>query len=406
MHVLLIHQAFAGLDEAGGTRHYEMAHLLAQAGHKVSIITSPVSYITGRRTSKQVQAKQQQSIPGVTIYHTYTYAALHRSFMHRVFSFFSFMASSFSKGLQVHQVDLVWGTSPPIFQGFTAWLLAFLKKVPFLFEVRDLWPAFAIAVGVLKNKTLIKLSLWLEKFLYRRATKVIVNSPGYLEHVKELGGREVTLVPNGVDPEMFSNTDITSSNAWINQKKDNFIILYAGAHGISNDLITVLQTAKLVEKEPAIQFWMVGDGKEKVHIMQQADQMDLTNIAFFPSVSKLGMNQVLAAADACIASLLSIEMYKTTYPNKVFDYMAAGKPVILAIDEVIRQLVEDANAGLFSEPGNPAAMADAVCYCYTHQDTVLQMGLNGRKYVSSILIAAHITTAFQQIIEKMVETHE
>ena len=349
MHVLLIHQAFAGLDEAGGTRHYEMAHLLAQAGHKVTIITSSVSYITGKRTSKQALAKQQQSIPGVTIYHTYMYAALHRSFVHRVFSFFSFMASSFIKGLQVHQVDVVWGTSPPIFQGFTAWLLAFLKRVPFLFEVRDLWPAFAIAVGVLKNKILIKLSLWLEKFLYRRATKVIVNSPGYLEHVKALGGREVTLVPNGVDPEMFSNTGIPSSNAWINRKKDNFIILYAGAHGISNDLITVLQTAKLVEKEPAIQFWMVGDGKEKVHIMQQADQMDLTNIAFFPSVSKLEMNQVLAAADACIASLLPIEMYKSTYPNKVFDYMAAGKPVILAIDGVIRQLVEDANAGLFSK---------------------------------------------------------
>ncbi len=406
MHVLLVHQAFAGLDEAGGTRHYEMACLLAEAGHKVSIITSPVSYITGKSASNQKKYTKQEPVPGVTIYRTYSYSALHRSFVHRVFSFFSFMASSFIKGMQIHHVDLVWGTSPPIFQGFSAWLLAFMKRVPFLFEVRDLWPAFAIAVGVLKNKTLIKLSLWLERFLYSHADKVIVNSPGYLAHVSEHGGREVILVPNGVNPEMFSNACTSSSNDWINRKRDNYIILYAGAHGLSNDLTTILQAAKLVEKEPAIHFWMVGDGKEKAHIMQQAEQMRLTNTTFFPSVSKLEMNQVLAAADACIASLLPIEMYKTTYPNKVFDYMAAGKPVILAIDGVIRELIAVANAGIFSEPGNPAAMADAIYYCFTHQDTVLQMGLNGKKYVSLHFNRSVITKEFQQLVEDMVETHE
>jgi hypothetical protein len=165
MHILLIHQAFAALDEAGGTRHYEMARHLARRGHRITIITSPVSYLTGSARPGRIHwCEKETPEPGITILRTYTFRALHRSFFHRLLSFFSFMFSSFWVGLGVRKVDLVWGTSPPIFQGFTAWLLARLKRTRFLFEVRDLWPLFAIAVGVLHNKLLIRLSQWLEHF--------------------------------------------------------------------------------------------------------------------------------------------------------------------------------------------------------------------------------------------------
>ncbi len=176
MHILLIHQAFAALDEPGGTRHHELARYLTQQGHHVTIIASPVSYLTGRSVKNKVR-KETDDL-GVTIIRSCTLPALHRSFIWRVISFFSFMITSFINGLFVKKVDLVWGTTPPIFQGPTAWLLARLKGVPFLLEVRDLWPAFAVAVGVLKNNFLIRLSEWLEGFLYKHADQVIVNSPG------------------------------------------------------------------------------------------------------------------------------------------------------------------------------------------------------------------------------------
>ena len=205
MHILLIHQAFAALDEPGGTRHHELARYLAQKGHKVTVIASPVSYLTGNGQQKRVR-KQVDDL-GVTIIRSYTLPVLHRSFVWRILSFLSFMVSSFINGLFVRKVDLVWGTTPPIFQGPTAWLLARLKGTPFLLEVRDLWPAFAVAVGVLKNKTLIRLSEWLERFLYKHADLVMVNSPGYIDHVKTRGAREVALIPNGADPEMFDPAD-------------------------------------------------------------------------------------------------------------------------------------------------------------------------------------------------------
>lgn len=399
MHILLIHQAFASLQEAGGTRHFEMAKLLAEHGHKITIIASPISYITGKASSNGNHEADLSD--NIVIKRVWTYAALHKSFVHRVLSFFSFMVTSFIAGISTRKVDLVWGTSPPIFQGATAWLLAGLKRKPFLFEVRDLWPSFAIAVGVLKNRTLISLSHWLEKFLYRHASVVVVNSPGYVNHVKRLGAKSCVLIPNGVDPEMFQ-TDSDAPNEWLAKKMGKFVVLYAGAHGISNDLTTVLRAAQTLQNLPELQFWFVGDGKEKNNLMKQADAMALTNVHFFPSVSKQEMNQVLAAADITLASLLPLEEYKTTYPNKVFDYMAAGKPVLLMIDGVIRQVVENACAGIFVPPGNAQALADTLAPLISNRAQLQEMGSNGKDYVSQNFHRRQLTEQFRALIEKLV----
>jgi glycosyltransferase involved in cell wall biosynthesis len=209
VHILLIHQAFSALDEPGGTRHHELARHLVRRGHQVTIITSPISYLTGVSRQERIpwvdrQVDDDPTLEGrLTILRSYTYGALHRSFIHRVFSFLSFMISSFIVGLGVRKVDLIWGTSPPIFQGVTAWALARLKQSFFIFEVRDLWPAFAIAVGVLRNRVLIRASEWLEGFLYRHADLVMVNSPGFSTHVKQHGAKQLALIPNGADTSMF-----------------------------------------------------------------------------------------------------------------------------------------------------------------------------------------------------------
>jgi glycosyltransferase involved in cell wall biosynthesis len=377
MHILIIHQAFAALDEPGGTRHHELARFLVSKGHRVTVIASPVSYLTGKN-SPPFSAKTGGDI---TILRAYTYRALHKSFVHRVFAFVSFMVSSFFIGLGVKNVDVVWGTSPPIFQGLTAWLLARLKGAKFLFEVRDLWPDFAIAVGVLKSPTLIKLSFWLEKFLYRRADRMMVNSPGYVEHVRGRGARSVELIPNGADPEMFNPLDNGHSFRQKNFLKNKFVVLYAGAHGISNDLTVVLDAARLLEKDFKYRFVFLGDGKEKANLQALATEMGLKNVIFLPPLPKNEMAAALAGADACLAILKPLDEYKTTYPNKVFDYMAAGRPVVLAIDGVIREVVEAADCGVFAQPGNPAALAEAIARLAANRDEALRMGLAGRSYL-------------------------
>lgn len=382
MHILLIHQAFAALDEPGGTRHHELARYLAAHGHRVTVITSPVSYLTGTtQAGKGGRAGDLYEEAGITIWRVYTYAALHRSFFHRVISFFSFMFSSLWAGLKVSDVDLIWGTSPPIFQGLTAWSLARIKRVPFLFEVRDLWPAFAVAVGVLHQPLLIRLSEWLERFLYSHADRLIVNSPGFIEHVKQRGGRHVELVPNGADTLMFDPGSDGAEFRRQNGLEGKYVALYAGAHGMSNDLNILLDAAERLMDRPDIQIVLLGDGKEKPALQARAVEKGLLNVSFLKPLPKTDMPQALAAADACIAILRPVELYKTVYPNKVFDYMAAGRPVILAIDGVIRQVVEIAGAGIAVPPGDAESLAQAIRELADNPQTGKQMGLNGRSYV-------------------------
>jgi glycosyltransferase involved in cell wall biosynthesis len=375
MHILIIHQAFAALNEPGGTRHYELARYLSQRGQQVTIITSRVSYLTGK-----AEAPPNPTVPdqGITIQHAYTYTALHKSFVHRIFSFFSFMVSSFFIGLRVKDIDLVWGTSPPIFQSITAWLLARLRRKPFLFEVRDLWPAFAIEVGVLRNPLLIRLSEWLERFLYRHADQVVVNSPGFIEHVRRGGAAHITLVPNGADPRMFDPQADGALFRHTHGLEGKTIALYAGAHGLSNDLGVVLKAASLLRDRPEIAIVLLGDGKDKPALQAQAAVMKLENVFFIPPLPKANIGLALAASDACIAILKPIPLYATVFPNKVFDYMAAGRPVLLAIDGVIRQVIEEAQAGLFIQPGNPQALADAIRWIADHPEEARTMGLQGR----------------------------
>jgi glycosyltransferase involved in cell wall biosynthesis len=403
MHILLIHQAFAALDEPGGTRHHELARYLVSRGHRVTVIASPVSYLTGSVTSPP--SLPEDDGMGVRVIRASTYAALHKSFVHRVFAFLSFMISSFFLGLQVRDVDLVWGTSPPIFQGWTAWLLARLKRVPFLFEVRDLWPKFAIAVGVLKNRILIRMTLWLEHFLYCNADRVMVNSPGFIAHVTARGARRVELVPNGADPEMFDPADDGEAFRSAQQLEAKFVVMYAGAHGMSNDLGVVLGAAYQLADRPQVQIVLVGDGKEKPALVHLAGKMGLTNVSFLPPVPKSGMAGTLAGADACIAILKPLEAYKTTFPNKVFDYMAAGRPVVLAIDGVIREVVEAAGCGIFAEPGDSSALAEAIRRLAGDRITAMQMGMKGRAYLEEHFSRAALGEKLARLLEEMVDIY-
>jgi glycosyltransferase involved in cell wall biosynthesis len=383
MHILLVHQAFAAIDEPGGTRHHEIARHLAAKGHEVTIIASAVSYLTGGDAVKPKWKTVEKDGAHITIIRTYTYHAIHKSFVHRLFSFFSFMFSSFVVGLGVRNVDLVWGTSPPIFQAVTAWLLARLKGARFILEIRDLWPAFAVAVGVVKNKTLIRMTEWLEKFLYQRADRLMINSPGFFEHIRARGGEDLTLIPNGADMTMFDPNDDGETFREAHGLTEDFVVMYAGAHGLSNDLGVLLQAAALLRDEAGIKIVFLGDGKDKDQLVAEAETLGLENVLFLPSVPKDEMSGALAGADACVAILKPIEMYKTVYPNKVFDYMAAGRPVLLAIDGVVREVVENSKGGVFVEPGKPEKLAEAILKFSDSKDRCVEMGKNGRAYLEA-----------------------
>jgi glycosyltransferase involved in cell wall biosynthesis len=403
MKALLIHQAFASPQEAGGTRHYELAQHCRRSGHALTIVASDLSYLTGGKLISGGGLIHEQIVDGVRVLRARTAATLHRSFAWRVFAFFSFMLSSAWAGLRAGPVDVVMGTSPPIFQAVSAWLVAALRRKPFLLEIRDLWPEFAIDIGILTNPVLIALSRWLERFLYRHADHLLVNSPAYRDYLisKGLAPAKISLIANGVDPEMFDPA-ATGQEVRDQFKLDaKFVVVYAGAIGLANDIPTILHAALRLREHLGIHFLLVGDGKERPNMERLSRDLGLTNVTFTGPLPKTQMKGVLAAADACVASLKNIPMFRLTYPNKVFDYMAAGRPTVLAIDGVIRKVIEKAQAGIFAAPGDPAALAEAVLQLQRDPQSAREMGRRGRAYVVEHFNRHRQAPEFVRLLERL-----
>ncbi len=383
MKILLLNQVFVSPDEPGHTRHFEMAKFLQARGHELVIVASDLNYQTGKRTVERRGLFTEQKIDEVRVLRSYMIPALHRSYFWRIISFFSFMFSSVWTALQVQDADLIMGTTPPIFQAVSAWFVALVRRKPFLLEVRDLWPEFGVSMGVLKNPIVIALARRLEKFLYARAAHILVNSPAYKEYMIARGVPEckVTYIAYGTDVDMFNPTVDGSSIRRELGLEDNFVVLYAGAFGQANDIDTVLRAAKRLNDDVRIRFVLFGDGKERVRLKSDAERMKLTNVVFAGVRPKKEMPRVLAASDVCLAILQDIPMFRTTYPNKVFDTMAAGRATVLVIDGVSRELIESSNGGVYVRPNDDELLAQKILELSKDSARVKQMGVNARAYL-------------------------
>ena len=245
-HILLIHQVFVTPEFGGGTRHYELAKYLIQLGHRVTVIASNIDYLSGEK-----KLVSEETIDGIHIKYAQTYSALHKGIFNRALAFLSFAFSSFKLGKNTDNIDIIWGTSPPLFQSFTGLVLAKFKKVPFVFEVRDLWIDFARELNLVNNPLVITIFKWLEKQLYQSADHLIVNSPGFIPHINNIvPNKNITLFPNGVISEEFENLNkdktLQINKATFNPKHE-FKVLYTGNIGIANDIETIIVSANNIQ---------------------------------------------------------------------------------------------------------------------------------------------------------------
>jgi glycosyltransferase involved in cell wall biosynthesis len=383
MKILLVNQAFVSFDEPGFTRHFEMAKYLRERGHEMVIVASDVNYQTGTRIVEGRGFIIEQEIEGVRVLRGFMLPSLHRNYFWRIVSFLGFMFSAVAASLRVKDADLVIGSSPPIFQGFAAWFAAFLLRKPFLFEVRDLWPQFGIDMGVIKNPIVIFFSRALEKFLYNRAAHILVNSPAYKPYIVSRGvpADKITFIPYGTDVSMFTPEVDGSQVRRELGLDDKFIVLYAGAMGQANDIYTILRSADRLRDNTKIHFVLYGDGKENANLRAEAERLRLPNLTFAGAAPKTKMPAVVAASDLCIAILQDIPGFRMTYPNKVFDHMAAGRATVLVIDGVIREVIETSGGGVFVPPADDARLAQVIRELAADPARVQQMGRQAHDYL-------------------------
>lgn len=360
MKVLLIHQYFLEKDDGGGSRFNEMTRIWEEQGHDITVLAGMVHYSTGKKPEKYKGKYFFRDIfyNDVKVIRSHVSEAYNVSFWGRLWAYFSFVFSSIYAGLfkAKGKYDVIVVTSPPLFVGITAYVLSVFKRIPFVFEVRDLWPESAIDTGVLQNKMIIKFAYWFESFVYRKAKLINVLTPAFKDKLiddKNVPREKVIFIPNASDFSLSGkilenfDTDKFRKEHDLEGKK---VFTYVGAHGVANHLIQVVDAAEKLKDENDVLFLLIGGGMQKEMLQKEVNKRKLTNVRFVDAVPKSEVFKYILASDFGMSVLKKVDTFKTIYSNKTFDYMACKKPVIMVVDGVSRKLVEEAKCGIYIEP--------------------------------------------------------
>ncbi len=360
MKILLLHQYFLEEDDSGGSRWNEMVKVWTEAGNEVTVLAGMI-HANGSEKRAEYKKKHfvQKKQGSVNVWRCHVSESYNKSFAGRLWGYFSFMFSSMWAGLfkVKGKFDVVVVTSPPLFVGFSGYIISLFKKMPFVFEVRDLWPESAIDTGVLTNKFVIKVAFAFEKFIYKKAKLINVLTPAFyniLKNIKQVPEEKLTMIPNASDFSLSEGLLKEFDREAFRHQNDldgKFVITYVGAHGVANHLQQVLMAGKKLEDTNVV-FLLIGQGMEKEKLKKMAFDMNVTNVRFIDSVPKKEVFKYILASEMGASVLKKVDAFKTVYSNKTFDYMSCKKPVLMAIDGVSRRLVEDAQCGVYIEPEN------------------------------------------------------
>ena len=389
MRILVLHQYFLMPNRPGGSRFNELTRLWKARGHTVEVIAGNLDYNTGTVPTEYQQfwARRVEE-DGVSVWRCHVPSTYSTSYWGRAWAFFGFTLSASTAALRVQRPDVVIATSPPLVAAIPGWVAARVRRhpAPFVFEIRDLWPESAITTGVLSPRSPITRALYgLERWACRTAERINVLTPAFSEDLiarRLASPAKIWMVPNGADLALFHPAPREN---WVREKfgwGSKFVIMYTGAHGRANALHQLLETARLLRDRDDIVLAFVGDGPERQALEARAAEMRLANVTFCGAQAKQRMPDFINAADVGAAVLQNNPTFRTVYPNKVFDYMACERPVLLAIDGVARELVCDqAMAGIFAEPEDPQALAGAIRDLHRDPHLAASLGRAGRKWV-------------------------
>ncbi len=389
MRILIVHQYFLGPGDAGGSRFNQFARYWAEAGHDVTVLAGTVHYATGRKDPayKGRFVVRETAPGGVRVLRCYVSEAYNVSFVGRAWAYASFTLSSVWAGLTAApRPDVILATSPPLTVGVTAWLLRLLTGVPYVFEVRDLWPESAIDSGVLRNPLMKAVGYAMEWLSYRGARHVNVLTPAFEEVLRTRKGippDRLSMIPNGADLDLLSPGLKENRVRRELGLQGKFVVTYVGAHGRANRLMQLIEAAERLRDDPDVVILLVGDGMEKPMLQEEAARQGLGNVRFVDSVPKSEIGDYINASDVCTAVLQANDTFKTVYPNKLFDYMTCARPILLGIDGAARRLIEEAGAGVFAEPENPDDIAARVRDLEADPDRCEAMGRAGRRFVEA-----------------------
>jgi len=388
--ILVIHQQYLGPGEPGSLRFNEFARIWSEAGHDVCVVAGTVNYATGRTRPENEGIWLKNAQDGhVDVWRAHMPASYSKGYRGRMWSFLGFTMSGSHGAWRAGPADVVIASSPPLIAAIPGWVAARVRnpRAKFVFEMRDLWPESAVTTGVLKEGAPLTRTLYaLEARICKSADRIAVLTPAFEKDLVRRGLKDradIWTMPNGADTEMFLPGDRENAMRRRLGWGQKTVALYTGAHGRANALTQLILAAQHLRERPDVLIACVGDGPERRALEAHAAEAGLDNIRFHGAFAKDQMPEIVRAADIGVAVLQNNPTFKTVYPNKVFDYMCCEKPVVLGIDGAIRELVLGANAGVFSSPEDPLALAAAIAGLADDTERCRVMGRAGRAWVET-----------------------
>jgi glycosyltransferase involved in cell wall biosynthesis len=404
--VLIVTQFYPPETGAAQNRLSDLAERLSEYGNEVTVLTAMPNYPTGRvfERYRRLFVLQEQR-RGVRVIRTWIYVHPTRNFARRLLTYWSFVLSALAIGLiRVGRQDVVVVESPPLFLGLAGIVISRLRKARFVMNVSDLWPESAVAMGILRQPSLIRLSRWLEEFLYSRAELITGQTQGIVDSIqKRCPDKRVAVITNGVDVERFDEVD-ASDRVEVRDEfgvTDEFVVGYAGLHGLAQGLETVLEAAEILKERKDIVFVFVGSGPVKENMVRFQQRAGLTNVRFVANQPTNRIPAILAAFDAVVIPLKRLNVFRGALPSKLFEAMASGTPVVVAIEGEAKELVESANAGICVPPEDPRAMAAAILRIRSDENLSQTFSRCGRRYVYEKYERRRIAHDFDRLIRDM-----
>ena len=385
MRILYLTQYFPPEIGATQDRAYEMTRHLAAAGHRVTAITEMPNHPSGIiPRSYQGKWLVRERLQGVDVVRTWVMASRYRDFRSRLKFYGSYAAMATLAGLGVGHYDLVYATSPPLFVGAAGLAVAAVRGIPFVFEVRDLWPESAIQLGFLRNPRVVRWATALEETLYAKARRVVVVTEGIRQRLVERGIHpgKLALIRNGASTRLLRAASRPRAEAKAELGLgDRFIVLYAGIHGVAQGMETLVRVADRLRGERHVHFVFVGEGPSKRVVCSLVQTLGLDNVTLLPERARAAVRVLYDAADAVLVPLRDQPVFRGAVPTKMFDAWACCRPVILSVAGEARQLLDEVRGGIAVDPENVGQIAGAVRDLKRRPSEARRMGERGHAAV-------------------------
>jgi len=383
--ILFFSHYFPPEVNAPANRTHEHCREWAAAGHEVHVVTCIPSHPFGTPIPGfRRRWYQYEEVDGIHVHRIWTYLAPNRGVIRRTLNYLLFIPTAAFRGLRLGQFDVVISTSPQFFCAVGAWVYTRLRRTPWVFELRDLWPESIPAVGAMRMSPVLRLLGKLELRMYRDASAVVCVSESFVRSLKSRGieGTKLFFVPNGIVPAFWESANRADARRRLDLGEDDVLASYVGTIGMAHGLSTVLAAAaQLQTTAPNVKLLIVGDGAELAALRAVAARDALSNVRFTGMVPRDQVPAILAATDLALVTLKPSDVFKTVLPSKMFEAMAAKCAIVLGVDGEARATLERAGAGVAVKPGDANALSRAIADLAANPDRRTRMAIAGRLFV-------------------------